>query len=616
MMPIEARLLLFLCALMHRKAHASFLFPYEQPSFQRTTHANRLSLLPLDLLEDATANATDLVPSAVSDFFDGWGDNGNSENKTAFLSRILSSENGASDSDDDDDDDPSLLTKIVGDTLERLTGQRLRGDADNDDVVGHDETATNDGAGFQNMARDFQNILTRGPGSDVNDGQSVEEIVCRVRENTEQGGLEDTASFVEIFDIIHGYGDMVRATFGEFLGDLEFSKVSPTALWYYLEYEDERKNPSWKRRMHRFLPPVKTENLETLNTILNLSRLSYRDTVDEVREGLEGSAYELIYVDLVSEPGQPAHYVAVKRGQLSSSSELSVLMGIRGTKTAADAITDLLCESVDYRGGKSHAFMLNSARYLVEKHTPMLEDLLMQAGKSKIKLTLTGHSLGAGIAAIAGIEFNDNDKFDAKVIGYGSPPSVSRELAEESSFITSVVNDADIVPRLSGVTVVNLLLDIMAFNWLEYAKRDVEHALSELMRRQPTLFTSALTKKISNAIDSLLEAHLASTISGRGDAERLEPELFPPGRCIHFYRDGTTLSGTYVPNDFFSEVDVSRRMIRGERNPCLETIHIRAPAFYFLTLPCSDHLFDSGYKYTLLELMREHVGDRHFSFDE
>jgi hypothetical protein len=350
----------------------------------------------------------------------------------------------------------------------------------------------------------------------------------------------------------------------KFVGDLDFSKLSPTALFYYLELEDERKNPSWQRRVHRFCSGVDINKVTELNDALEMSLLSYADTVDEIREGLENnkSPYELVYAEVRSEPGKPANFVAVKRDQSSSSSELEVIMLVRGTKTVADAITDLLCDVEEYRDGKAHAFILASGKFLVEKHSKLLEDLLEQSGKKILKLTLTGHSLGAGAASIAGMEFNDNEKFKVEVVGFGCPALLTKELAEKTDFITTVINDSDMVPRMSGITLANLLIDVMEFQWLPYVQRDIDYALVELKERQPFIFNDILLAKAEELIMPLLKDYASSTVK-QERTEKLTPELYPPGKCVHFYRDGSGISGNYVPNTFFDEIDVTRRMVDG-----------------------------------------------------
>jgi hypothetical protein len=399
--------------------------------------------------------------------------------------------------------------------------------------------------------------------------ESIEEIVASVRDGTEQGGLEDTASLTEIFDIMDNYGDLLKTTLIGCLENVELNKISPTALYYYLEREDERKNPSWKRRIHRFLPSAGVENIEQLNSVLGLAQLCYFDTVDEVREGLEQAGYEMVFLDLVSEPGKPAHFIAVQIDQpVAHKNDLSVLVGIRGTKTLADAVTDLLCEPTDYRGGKAHGFLVNCAQYLTERHTPLLEELLERSGKSKIVMSLTGHSLGAGVASIAGIEFNKHPQIEAYVYGFGSPPSLSLELAKEThTFITTIVSDADLVPRLSAASVANLILSVSAFHWQEYAKRDVDRALSALHNRQPILFNNSVINTLSGLVMRLLdfdsEWHL-KTHPHESQIQQLDMELYPPGRIVHFFRNGEGITGSIVPNDFFTEIDVSRSMIRGK----------------------------------------------------
>eukprot|EP00986_Skeletonema_menzelii_P019749 scaffold29058_cov166-Skeletonema_menzelii.AAC.1 len=72
--------------------------------------------------------------------------------------------------------------------------------------------------------------------------------------------------------------------------------------------------------------------------------------------------------------------------------------------------------------------------------------------------------------------------------------------------------------------------------------------------------------------------------------EKMIPCLFPPGTCIHFYRDGSGIDGTYVPCTFFDEIDVARTMV-------------------------DDHLISSGYGKIFLNMMRDFHKDDHFSFD-
>lgn len=154
----------------------------------------------------------------------------------------------------------------------------------------------------------------------------------------------------------------------------------------------------------------------------------------------------------------------------------------------------------------------------------------------------------------------------------------------------TVINDQDVVPRLSGITVANLMRDILEFDWFPYADRDAHESIDLLHARQPNLFGKDLLLQVKEVITPLMKDYAQRHIKAK-TASRKEPILFPPGRCIHFYRDGVGFSANYVPNSFFSEIDVTRRML-------------------------DDHIFDSGYEQTFLSVMREHRGDPHFRFEE
>ena len=72
--------------------------------------------------------------------------------------------------------------------------------------------------------------------------------------------------------------------------------------------------------------------------------------------------------------------------------------------------------------------------------------------------------------------------------------------------------------------------------------------------------------------------------------ERIEQVLYPPGNCIHLWRNGAGWSGTYTPCSFFDSVEYSRTFL-------------------------NDHLIDTGYHPALLGLAREENNDWNFHFD-
>ena len=109
-----------------------------------------------------------------------------------------------------------------------------------------------------------------------------------------------------------------------------FQSLPFTALHYYLESQDSIKTPSWKRRKHRFQQDVDVLKVEEVNEALILSELSYADSVEEIREGLDQlynnsknysgknkknsnkPQWELLFCDTNSRPNQPSHFLDTK----------------------------------------------------------------------------------------------------------------------------------------------------------------------------------------------------------------------------------------------------------------------------------------------------------------
>ena len=402
--------------------------------------------------------------------------------------------------------------------------------------------------------------ILNGGGSQQRD---LTDILANIRDRSgsEQGVVEDTASsssLLETLSLLDQYREDITAVVAKYFGGdaIILNRLVAPAFFYFLEAEDSIKTPSWKRRTHRFCRGVEELEMNKLNEALELARLSYADTRQGIDDALTNQGYNVIFCSTRSEPGKPAHFVAVRQVH----GKPQVILVVRGSKTTADTITDLLCDPVNYRGGKAHSFILESGRYIAKKHQATLERLSRELGP--LEVTVVGHSLGAGAATIAGIELNDDPRLHVNVVGFGGPALLSQQLAESTaSFVTTIINDDDVVPRLSGAAVANLLMDISEFDWIPYAQKDVDFALSDHATGIAVNAPDVIKHVVAKNAGSLLQSLQSPPIAGR--KERLEIELFPPGKLIHFYRDGVGLSGCVVPNTFFTEIDVSRSMVAG-----------------------------------------------------
>ena len=122
---------------------------------------------------------------------------------------------------------------------------------------------------------------------------------------------------------------------------------------------------------------------------------------------------------------------------------------------------------------------------------------------------------------------------------------------------------------MSGATLINLLLDLNQFEYQGWAERDAEQALRDL---QTMIGNRQTNKQLPFSIDEeaiqrvmgYVQRGIEKVSGGEEDiskrsgknvaAEKMTPCLFPPGTCIHFYRDGSGIDGTYVTCTFFDEV--------------------------------------------------------------
>jgi hypothetical protein len=96
--------------------------------------------------------------------------------------------------------------------------------------------------------------------------------------------------------------------------------------------------------------------------------------------------------------------------------------------------------------------MLASARWLLTE----VKEALVDASKNypDYKLIVTGHSLGAGIAVLLTMmvrELQGSRQFaTADCVTFACPACVTLELAKScTSYVTCVVNGADVVPQFS-----------------------------------------------------------------------------------------------------------------------------------------------------------------------
>ncbi|KAI8641771.1 hypothetical protein BD408DRAFT_403133 [Parasitella parasitica] len=142
----------------------------------------------------------------------------------------------------------------------------------------------------------------------------------------------------------------------------------------------------------------------------------------------------------------------------------AVVVGIRGTWSLYDCITDLVCEYKPWKNGLVHSGILASAQWFFTRVIPQIYLYISEQTQNKTRrissFIITGHSLGAGTAAVLTMmvvdhieqlrELSNNPEFKVHCYSYAPVASVSHDLSERyKDHIDSFVCHDDLVGRLS-----------------------------------------------------------------------------------------------------------------------------------------------------------------------
>lgn len=169
---------------------------------------------------------------------------------------------------------------------------------------------------------------------------------------------------------------------------------------------------------------------------------------------------------------RPSYYIAV------DNMKCCLVMAIRGTQSPTDIMTDFNPHSEKFEKGYAHSGMLGAAKWLMEEEHENLQ-VLLQAYPGH-KFVLTGHSLGAGTASLLCIilqeSFSKSGKIDVArqnvaspmmvCWGFGCPPCVDKELAQQPTTIRNIVLQDDLIARLSPTALDDLHSEISKLNWV------------------------------------------------------------------------------------------------------------------------------------------------------
>lgn len=220
-------------------------------------------------------------------------------------------------------------------------------------------------------------------------------------------------------------------------------------------------------------------------------------------------------------------YVLVKDVELKS-----LVLAVRGTHTVKDIFTSLsgagkphhMVDSCGVVLGHSHFGMLAAARWLFKDVLSTLETALHE--NPDYGLTLTGHSMGGGTAAILTMMIREqlSEIRDIQCATFACPGCVTLEIAQScSSYITTVVYGTDAVPALSPAAVDLLREEVAQSSWGHAFRHDVRS--SDLVQAVEARFRG-LAKSMTSLASSSLRGCYGGQKSfpnlGKRDSSRTE----------------------------------------------------------------------------------------------
>jgi len=143
-----------------------------------------------------------------------------------------------------------------------------------------------------------------------------------------------------------------------------------------------------------------------------------------------------------------------------------VLM-VRGTLSHEDALTDIGAVETPFRDGHVHRGMLEAAHFVFDECMPPLQQFLeaQEEGGIHYNVEVTGHSLGAGVAALVTLLLEERwawSKLGLHCFAFAPPAVFTEELSMSCRHIvTSVVNGYDMIPRTSAANIDLLIHELV-----------------------------------------------------------------------------------------------------------------------------------------------------------
>ena len=201
---------------------------------------------------------------------------------------------------------------------------------------------------------------------------------------------------------------------------------------------------------------VTPKDLRNLEYYLELTEMSREASTQVLEDKLKTYGYTLFRHD--KDADRVAHYIAIDKKRKE------VVIAIPRQTPLKDVLFDTVSKArflqlSETKKLRCHAELLDKAEIMLQQIQPLMEDFFLPLGYN---VKICGHSLGGGVAALLGILLKHHmpllrlpiSQNRLKVLTYGCPPVVNMMAANRAAnYITSVVNNHDIVPRIAAPSI-------------------------------------------------------------------------------------------------------------------------------------------------------------------
>ena len=204
---------------------------------------------------------------------------------------------------------------------------------------------------------------------------------------------------------------------------------------------------------------------------LSIANAAYAQNESTQTEALAGLGLsEPVVSNLLAEKWSPGYFVSCE--QASGT----LFLAVRGSKEVSDFLTNLSAETERFLDGRGHQGVVKSGENLYQA---LWTSLLSTVEAFNIgRVVVVGHSLGGAVAAAMTMLLRESkdDATNARAVSvlkraecfsFGGPPFLCGDIARRSDGygITSLVNNLDLVPRLSAASVDRLLVKVSRYDW-------------------------------------------------------------------------------------------------------------------------------------------------------